>query len=59
MKNEKIIVITLKVEVNDEKNITDEFIKHDLKQEISYCSNYYEIIDFTIKENKAGAETRS
>jgi len=40
----KRVTVVLEVESDDEINMDDEFIKHDLEQEISCTSNYYEVI---------------
>lgn len=48
----KEITIKIKYESNDEQDYTDtdEFIKHDLEQEIGCCSNCYDIESIDIKE---------
>lgn len=40
----KRVTIILEVESDDELNITDKFIKHDLEQEINCTANSYEVI---------------
>jgi len=40
----KRVTVVLDVESDDEFNMDDKFIKHDLEQEISCASNWYEVI---------------
>ena len=41
----KRVTVVLEVESDDELNMDDKFIKHDLEQEINCASNYYEVVD--------------
>ena len=43
-KMKKRVVVILEVETDDDINITDEFIRSDLEQEIHCASNYYDVI---------------
>lgn len=40
----KRVTVVLEVESDDELNMDDKFIKHDLEQEINCASNLYEVI---------------
>lgn len=40
----KRVTVVLEVESDDEINMDDKFIKHDLEQEINCASNWYEVI---------------
>lgn len=40
----KRVTIALEVESDDEINMDDKFIKHDLEQEINCASNSYEVV---------------
>lgn len=42
----KRVTIVMEVESDDEINMSDNFIRSDLEQEINCASNYYDIIDF-------------
>jgi len=42
----KRVTIVMEVESDDEINMSDDFIRSDLEQEINYASNFYDIIDF-------------
>lgn len=42
----KRVTIVLEVESDDEINMSDNFIRSDLEQEINCASNFYDIIDF-------------
>ena len=42
----KLVILILEVESDDEVNMKDEFIRHDLEGEIKCCSNFYEISTF-------------
>lgn len=42
----KRVTIILEVESDDEINMSDDFIRSDLEQEINCASNFYDIIDF-------------
>ena len=44
MEMKKRVTVTLEVESDDELNMDDKFIKHDLEQEISCTTNLYEVI---------------
>ena len=46
----KRVIVILEVESEDDMNISDEFIKNDLEQEISCASNYYETISIQTTE---------
>ena len=40
----KRVTVVLEVESDDEFNMDDKFIKHDLEQEINCASNSYEVV---------------
>lgn len=40
----KRVTVNLEVESDNELNMNDKFIKHDLEQEINCASNLYEVI---------------
>ncbi len=46
----KTIVITLEVESHNENSLTDNFIKHDIEQELNCASNNYELISMTTEQ---------
>ena len=41
----KQVTVVMVVESEDEINMSDGFIRQDLKQEINCASNYYEVLD--------------
>lgn len=41
----KRVTVVLEVESDDEFNMDDKFIKHDLEQEINCATNWYEVIN--------------
>lgn len=46
----KLIKLILEMESDDETCSRDSWIRRDLEQEISCCSNYYELVSFETKE---------
>lgn len=40
----KRVTVVLEVESDDEYNMDDKFIKHDLEQEINCATNWYEVV---------------
>lgn len=44
----KRVTVVLEVESDDEFNMDDRFIKHDLEREINCASNSYEVVSIEI-----------